>query len=98
MGLLPHELEEYTVAQFDAKCRGFVRGAEKLEVLARRMTGFIVAPHLDKKAKFDIVTAWPILSIDGKNEYRAQTVISKNKIAEMMNNLNEKKKSWQTVS
>jgi len=98
MGLMPHELEEYTVSQFDAKCRGFVRGAEKMESIARRMTGFIVAPHLDKKAKFDITSAWPILSVDEKNTYRAQAVQSKAKIAQMMDRLAQQKKSWQTVS
>lgn len=98
MGLLPHELEEYTPAQFEVKCRGFSRAAEKIEVLARRMTGFGMSVHLDKKAKFDITTAWPILSVDGKSEFRTQAVQSKAKIAEMMNRLAEQKKSWQTVS
>lgn len=98
MGLLPHELEAYTPAEFQAKCRGFARGNERLEVIARTMTGFMMSVHLDKKAKFDIVTAWPILSVDEKNKFRTQTVQSKAKIAEMMNRLAEQKKSWQTVS
>ena len=98
MGLLPHELEAYTVAQFEAKCKGFARGNDRLEVIARRMTGFLVSVHLDKKAKFDIVEEWPILNVDEKNKYRTQAVQSKAKIAQMMDRLAEQKKSWQTVS
>lgn len=98
MGLLPHELEEYTTAQFQAKCRGFAKSNDKVEVIARTMTGFMMSVHLDKKAKFDIITAWPILNVDEKNKYRTQAVQSKAKIAEMMDRLAEQKKSWQTVS
>lgn len=92
MGLSPSQLEEYTHGQFLLKAEGFQNVKDRQETIFRRMTGFIIAPHLSKKAKFKIETEWPILSDKNKKEYRTEAMFSKDKIKTMLDLMAKEKK------
>lgn len=91
MGLSPSQLGEYTHAQFVVKAKGFQNAKNQKEVVLRRMTKLLIAPHLSKKSKFNIDEAWPILSDDDKKQYRTEVLFTKEKISALMGALDAKK-------
>lgn len=63
MGMTPSQLEDYTFAQFNAKCDGFQDNNANTENYFRKLTYHLYAINSDPKKKFDYTLDdfWPTL-------------------------------------
>ena len=75
MGLTPSELEQYTFAQFDLKCKGFQNFNLDKENYFRKLAYLMVCINADPKSqkKPDLDDIWPtIRSIDKAKDRNEQ--------------------------
>jgi hypothetical protein len=75
MGLTPSELEQYTFAQFEVKCKGFQNFNLDQENYFRKLAYIMVSINTDPKStkKPELDDIWPtIRSIDKAKDRNAQ--------------------------
>jgi len=79
MGLTPAELEQYTYAQFELKCKGFFDLRIDDENYFRKLTYHLYAINVsaDSRANLDIDDLWPNANTIKKAEVRNDKAKSK---------------------